>query len=255
MVDPLGMLYSPADALGGLDMTVYNQAMYYAATFSSFAKAMMMGAHGSASMERLSESMMASIRKGQIPDAVETSNLINALVEYALSDAYSGNMRVNLEVPGGGITIESISQTNSGDVMPKVTDKVKDKTTSKVNNLSISRFNAVASGPGDLVIKRALSAAAAAALADGPVPVGDIIGGAIIVSAYTYVYWDDISQGASNAWSWIKGERGRSAKPSGSPNPNKHLREKGPNGETKPGKLWDPKMNNGKGGWRAPPTQ
>lgn len=143
MTDPLGMLYSPADALLGLDMTVYHQAMYYAATFSSFAKAMMMGAHGSASMDRLDESMMAGIRKGQIPDPVETSNFVTNLILSALSGAYGQNVRVNLGVSGGASV-----QVLGDDGQPKKDGGGSNITAYRLPNLTDANLDELAKSVG-----------------------------------------------------------------------------------------------------------
>ena len=76
---------------------------------------------------------------------------------------------------------------------------------------------------------------------------------AVYASYVTMRYGPDAVRGAMT-YMQRKGERGQTAKPSGTNNPYKHLREKAPNGETRPGWLFDPKMNNGKGGWRRPPV-
>ena len=73
-------------------------------------------------------------------------------------------------------------------------------------------------------------------------------------SVLIMVYGPEIVSDGITYMQQRKGERGQTAKPSGTNNPYKHLLEKHPKtGETKPGKVWDKKMNNGKGGWRAKP--
>ena len=52
-----------------------------------------------------------------------------------------------------------------------------------------------------------------------------------------------------------RGERNWSRKRSGTNNPNKGLRTKDKAGNTNPGHYWDPKYNNGHGGWRKLPTK
>jgi hypothetical protein len=75
---------------------------------------------------------------------------------------------------------------------------------------------------------------------------------AVYASYVTMRYGPDAVRGAMT---YMQGERNWSRKRSGTNNPNKGLRTKDKAGNTNPGHYWDPKYNNGHGGWRKLPTK
>lgn len=84
-------------------------------------------------------------------------------------------------------------------------------------------------------LKRLLGIALVTSASDGPLPIGEIVGAAIVTGAILYDNWDNIVEGGAaiygainNGIDWLfskgKGERNQTAKPDGTSNPYKKLK-------------------------------
>ncbi|MDR2205163.1 MAG: RHS repeat-associated core domain-containing protein [Flavobacteriaceae bacterium] len=125
----------------------------------------------------------------------------------------------------------------NGKCPPDCTDEKKDNFSNTKNTATI-----VGSAIGVLAVD---DVTVVGVVDDVAIPIVAVVGAVAIIGVAIYDTIDYFSQ--------RKGERNWAGNRSGTSNPAKHLREKAPNGTTRPGKLWDPKFNNGKGGWVNPP--